>query len=91
MPAEVQIHPLKEQLVAFGLGKLDPNETTQIERHLESCSDCCETILDLADDTFVGLVRKCDAANLADPSNATLDLGSGTPPVASRQRSCPRL
>jgi serine/threonine protein kinase/WD40 repeat protein len=73
MTAAVQNHPPKEQLVAFGLGTLEPDEATQIEQHLESCSDCCETILDLADDTFVGLVRQCAvAAPASDESGVTL-------------------
>ena len=52
------IHPEKDELVAFGLGKLEPDDATKIETHLGECDACCETLLDLKDDTFVELVRK---------------------------------
>jgi hypothetical protein len=39
MPATTDAHPEKDQLVAFGLGKLDPAATSQIEQHLEACQD----------------------------------------------------
>ncbi len=77
MTAQVQTHPPKEQLVAFGLGKLDPPEAARIEEHLEACPDCCATVLELQDDTFVGLVRQCEAAAPPEPSGATLDLPAG--------------
>ena len=54
-------HPDKDELVAFGLGKLQPDQATKIETHLEECKTCCYTLLDLKDDTFVELVRKSPA------------------------------
>ena len=51
-------HPGKELLVAFGLGKLEPDAATTVEAHLEECTECCETLLDLKEDTFVNLVRQ---------------------------------
>ena len=50
-------HPPKDQLIAFGQGKLAADESSSVEQHLEVCRECCETLLDLKDDTFVGLVR----------------------------------
>ena len=50
-------HPPRQELVAFGLGKLGPDESSQIEEHLDFCEECHETLLSLADDTFTGLVR----------------------------------
>ena len=50
-------HPPRERLIAFGLGRLGDDGTDAVERHLRQCEDCCETLLDLADDTFVGLVK----------------------------------
>jgi anti-sigma factor RsiW len=50
-------HPPKDRLIAFGQGKLTTEESSSVERHLEACRECCETLLDLKDDTFVGLVR----------------------------------
>jgi uncharacterized protein (TIGR03067 family) len=50
-------HPEPNVLVDFGLGKLDVTESSLIEVHLSKCQDCCETLLNLKDDTFTGLVR----------------------------------
>jgi uncharacterized protein (TIGR03067 family) len=58
-----QIHPPKDQLMAFGQGKLAADESSQIEQHLGVCPECCETLLDLKDDTFTGLVRAARAAH----------------------------
>ncbi|MBL7044512.1 MAG: protein kinase, partial [Pirellulaceae bacterium] len=56
-----QEHPEKDQLAAFGLGKIDPSEAEKIAEHLESCRECSETIISLKDDTFVLLVRNSPA------------------------------
>ena len=50
-------HPDQQQLVDFGHGKLGPDQTSEIEEHLDRCVVCNETLLNLADDTFTGLVR----------------------------------
>ena len=60
-------HPPKDQLIAFGQGKLAADESSSVEQHLEVCRECCETLLDLKDDTFVGLVK------IAQPSIAVPD------------------
>ncbi len=52
-----QSHPPKNQLIAFGQGRLAADESSHVEQHLEVCRECCETLLDLKDDTFVGLVK----------------------------------
>lgn len=57
-------HPPKNQLIAFGQGKLAPDESQSIETHLEGCPECCETLLDLQDDTFTGLVRQAQQINV---------------------------
>ncbi|MBC8114371.1 MAG: protein kinase [Candidatus Saccharimonas sp.] len=66
------VHPQKDQLIAFGQGKLAADESSSVEQHLESCRECCETLLDLKDDTFVGLVR------IAKSSEADVDRRMGT-------------
>ena len=58
MSQSTPLHPDKDLLVAFGLGQLEPDEATTVESHLEECDRCCETLLDLKDDTFVALVRQ---------------------------------
>lgn len=50
-------HPPKIQLIAFGQGKLAADELSNVEQHLEVCTSCCETLLELQEDTFMGLVR----------------------------------
>src|SRR6185436_16496467 len=58
MSASQLVHPDKDQLIAFGLGKLEIDEAAAIETHLNECSDCCDTLLNLKDDTFIGLLRE---------------------------------
>lgn len=72
MATEPQAHPAKDQLIAFGQGRLPEDESSKVEQHLEICPECCETMLDLKDDTFVGLVK---VARLAESDGAP-DLNS---------------
>ena len=44
------LHPEKNELAAFALGKLESDEATRIETHLGECKACCETLLDLKDE-----------------------------------------
>ncbi len=71
-------HPAKEQLVAFGQGRLADDESSRVEQHLEVCDSCCETLLNLQDDTFTGLVRR--ARPVAPPA----DTGAAAPGAAQR-------
>ena len=64
MISEHTAHPAKNQLIAFGQGKLAGEESSQVESHLEVCPACCETLLDLKDDTFVGLVRDAKSSDM---------------------------
>ena len=89
MSDEFTKHPEKDQLLAFGLGTLDPSEAEEIARHLDSCATCGETILRLGDDTFVSLVRNSPvpapaenevSQQVAEPQlspQLTTDVGSG--------------
>ena len=80
MTTERPSHPAKDQLIAFGQGKLAAGESSQVESHLEVCRECCETLLDLKDDTFVGLVKIAQSSD-SDRRMGTLarpDLESGT-------------
>lgn len=52
-----QRHPDQDTLTEFGLGRLDPPEASWIEEHLSECKECCDTLLNLKDDTFAGMVR----------------------------------
>jgi uncharacterized protein (TIGR03067 family) len=77
MIAAQSAHPAKDQLLAFGQGKLADDESSRIEQHLEICRECCETLLDLKDDTFTGLVRHAKQIAVADAP------GTGDRPVVS--------
>ncbi len=55
-------HPEKEDLTAYGLGKLPPDAAAKIELHLDECPSCCDTMLELQDDTFLALVKKSPPA-----------------------------
>jgi formylglycine-generating enzyme required for sulfatase activity/serine/threonine protein kinase len=77
------IHPAKEQLIAFGQGKLATDESLSVEQHLEVCHECCETLLDLKDDTFIGLVRAAKPDNIVvDPGSLQTDPGTNTSGVS---------
>jgi tRNA A-37 threonylcarbamoyl transferase component Bud32 len=51
-------HPGPEQLAAFRLGKVSPEELTEIERHLASCPACCASLKGLPDDSLIVLMRR---------------------------------
>ena len=53
-----QLHPSVEDLTAFSVGQLSLYEAQKLERHIETCQPCCETLLGLSgDDTFVALLK----------------------------------
>lgn len=56
---ETKVHPTPDQLSAYNLGQLPPDQATAIESHIFECEPCCDTIISLAaDDTFVGLLKE---------------------------------
>jgi len=56
---ETTAHPSQEQLSAYNLGQLPPDEAVAIESHISQCEPCCDTIIILSsDDTFVGLLKE---------------------------------
>lgn len=50
-------HPDDQQLANFGLGKLNDTDSHWIEEHLDDCDACNQTLANLHDDTFAGVVR----------------------------------
>ncbi|MDA1231158.1 MAG: protein kinase, partial [Planctomycetota bacterium] len=66
-------HPDKERLAAFGLGKLSTDESVWIENHLDECDNCNQTLVNLTDDTFAGVVR-----SLADSPAARRDFAANS-------------
>ena len=70
-------HPQRDQLREYGLGKLDPDQSHQIESHISECDQCGETLLNLQDDTFVNLIRRSDAID--EPTENTEAEGEAHP------------
>jgi tRNA A-37 threonylcarbamoyl transferase component Bud32 len=74
---KMKTHPSREQLNAYNLGQLPPDEAITIENHISECEPCCDTIISLSsDDTFVGLLK--DARQLVVEQN--LDHRGAKPP-----------
>lgn len=73
-------HPSQEQLSAYNLGQLPPDEAVAIESHICECEPCCDTIVSLSsNDTFVGILK--EARQL--PTDQTVEHG-----MASGSSSC---
>lgn len=72
---EAIAHPSQEQLNAYNLGQLPPDEAVAIETHISKCEPCCDTIINMsADDTFVSLLK--EARQL--PTDQAVDHGVAT-------------
>jgi serine/threonine protein kinase/ankyrin repeat protein/formylglycine-generating enzyme required for sulfatase activity len=81
---ETSAHPSREQLNAFNLGQLPPDEAVAIESHISRCEPCCDTIISLSsDDTFVGLLK--EAKHLS--TDLTVD--HGLPSASSSDQEVP--
>ena len=83
--SEMKSHPSPEQLSAYNLGQLPPDEASTIESHISQCEPCCDTIISLSsDDTFVGLLKEArqlpvdptleDDSRAAKPSSFDADI-----------------
>ncbi len=77
------VHPGIEQLRAFGLGQLDPTEAAEVERHVQSCTGCCQTLWTLPDDRLVALLRQ------AFPDPPVSEATSAFPSVAPQATQLP--
>ena len=77
-------HPSVEELTAFNIGLLPPENASLVESHISDCAPCCETLLNLcSDDTFVGMLQKAD-----DPDDEmTKDFSSSEASLASTSSS----
>ena len=63
MAAFREAHPSIELLKAYGLGhgNLDEAMVEAVSRHIDTCSDCLNTIASLSGDTFLGRVQDAHA------------------------------
>ncbi|GEM_PF-3318630 len=79
-----QVHPEIDQLSAFALGQLESAALDAVENHLANCPACCDTLNQIKEDTFVGLVRqaKVDEGNASSVGLATQDEADSPRPLA---------
>jgi len=68
MQSEQLSHPPAERLSAFTLGKLEVAEIDEIESHLTKCDSCCQTLKQIQEDTFTGVVRACRDRMMRQPN-----------------------
>src|SRR5262245_12394896 len=59
------LHPSPENLSLFATGQLGGPEAAGIESHVNDCSECCDTLRHLAEDSFTALVRQAASAPMA--------------------------
>ncbi len=74
MGSNQSVHPARDRLTDYGLGKLQAAEAEAVETHIAECEECCETLLDLGSDTFVDLVCRSDAVQLDSVDEGTIGL-----------------
>jgi len=67
------LHPARDTLAAYGLGKLEPPDADVVETHIAECEVCCETLLDLQNDTFADLVRRTGRIEVEADTGASQD------------------
>jgi len=82
-------HLLPEQLSAFGLGLLDPEQTTAFESHVAECEECCKAILSVPDDALVSKLRHVVSVGSNGVASAGTKAVSGEPAVDSEAGSPP--
>ena len=63
-------HPPRDQLIAFGQGRLDAETAESIADHVSDCDSCCEVLSEVPSDTLADQVRAADA-------DTTVDLRTG--------------
>ena len=63
-------HPPRDQLVAFGQGRLDAELAESIADHVADCDSCCEVLSEVPSDTLGDQVRAADA-------DTTIDIRTG--------------
>jgi serine/threonine protein kinase len=65
MNALQDVHPDERQLAALKVGKLEPPESVEIERHVATCDTCCEVLQTLPDDSLVNLLLEPNTGRVA--------------------------
>ncbi len=92
------LHP--EQVPAFGLGLLAPDQTAALESHVAECEACCQALLSVPDDALVSQLRDAvstggdglapHATPTAISGGPALEPTGGPPPLPPELASHPR-
>ena len=77
MPAT---HPPASELAAYALGKLDADQSADVEAHLAECEPCQEQTAVVPPDMLVKAVADAYALAIAEPDGATLTLVAAVTP-----------
>jgi tRNA A-37 threonylcarbamoyl transferase component Bud32 len=85
MNADKLPHPTRDQLTAFGLGRLDEGLSAEVERHLGDCDACRATVESAPADTLVSLLRTEPTTNDWPPEGPP-----AAPPVPAELGAHPR-
>src|SRR4051794_36522836 len=54
------VHPSRELLQGYGLGKLEDTMAQRVGQHLESCPECRHQVAELSGDSFLNRLRQAD-------------------------------
>ena len=73
-------HPSVKELTAFVSGQLPESQASDVERHIDLCDPCTQTLIGLStDDTLAGLIKEAGNPATHMTMGAThLDLGSAS-------------
>ncbi|HKB39829.1 MAG TPA: serine/threonine-protein kinase, partial [Gemmataceae bacterium] len=72
-------HPNLEQLTAFDLGQLGPEEWSAVAAHVAACAECCARLEALPEDTLVSLLRStADLARSRQPDTGDYTASEGS-------------
>src|SRR5204862_7974731 len=73
-------HPSAEQLAAFGVGRLDDDDSAVIETHLGNCDRCRTVVEQLPNDTLLSLVRQLPAPVATEATTRPREAPEENPP-----------
>jgi serine/threonine protein kinase len=78
-------HPTQALLAEFGLGRLPAQEQAEIEEHISQCSDCCQFLKDVPDDTLLNWLRSPTQG----PGRHIPERNKSRPQAAAQQQEAP--
>ncbi|MBW3600366.1 MAG: serine/threonine protein kinase, partial [Planctomycetes bacterium] len=84
-----QAHPSREELAAFGAGKLNAVQSDEIERHLDQCDACCRLLNAIPDDDTLVIALR-DAETDASPNRESMQAAVTLPPDGDHETRRPR-